>query len=103
MGGLNMPKESPHQVSRQSTDASRRDFLRASAATVLGAAAAATSRPANAVEPSQANIAVSELKADIPPHQAVAIPGVHGYAQRSLAAGETLQIRISADVPYRMS
>ncbi len=30
----------------------------------------------------------------IPPHDAIRLPGVHGYAQRSIVAGEALRVRI---------
>lgn len=81
-------------------DGSRRDFLRASAAGALGAATMHANRIA-AAEP--AGTTPTAASVPLPQHQGVDLPGVHGYAQKSLAAGEQLKIRISADVPYRLS
>src|SRR5215210_2492096 len=40
----------------------------------------------------------------IPKHLALLVPGVHAYPmEHSLAAGETLQLCVSASVPYSMS
>lgn len=39
----------------------------------------------------------------LPPHEAVRVPGVHGYAQRSVAAGQTLDFRVSSDTPYDLT
>ena len=36
-------------------------------------------------------------------HPAVALEGLHAYAQKSLDPGETLQLRVSATVPYEMT
>ena len=36
----------------------------------------------------------------IPPHRPVQLDGLHAYAQKSIAAGETLRFRISSTVPY---
>jgi N,N-dimethylformamidase len=38
--------------------------------------------------------------AAIPPHRALELSGLHAYAQKSIAAGETLRFRVSSTVPY---
>ncbi|MDP7106731.1 MAG: hypothetical protein QGH41_06610, partial [Roseibacillus sp.] len=37
---------------------------------------------------------------EIPPHQPVNLPGLHAYAQKSIAAGEEIEFRVSSSVPY---
>ena len=39
----------------------------------------------------------------IPAHEEIRVPGVHSYAQRSLAAGSAVEFRVSSDVPYELS
>ena len=38
-----------------------------------------------------------------PPHREVTVPGLHAYAQKSIAAGEDIAFRVSSEVPYRLS
>ncbi|MDF1859509.1 MAG: HEAT repeat domain-containing protein [Verrucomicrobiales bacterium] len=40
---------------------------------------------------------------EIPPHRPVALPGLHAYAQKSIAAGEEIEFRVSSSVPYKFS
>ena len=40
---------------------------------------------------------------DIPPHHAIPLPGLHAYAQKSIAAGEEIELRVSSAVPYDLS
>ena len=40
---------------------------------------------------------------DIPPHHAIELPGLHAYAQKSIAAGEEIEFRVSSAVPYGLS
>jgi len=40
---------------------------------------------------------------EIPPHQPVHLPGLHAYAQKSIAAGEEIEFRVSSSVPYDLS
>ena len=40
---------------------------------------------------------------EIPPHRAVDLPGLHAYAQKSIAAGEEVEFRVSSRVPYELS
>jgi hypothetical protein len=40
---------------------------------------------------------------DIPPHYAIDLPGLHAYAQKSIAAGEEIEFRVSSSVPYDLS
>ncbi len=39
----------------------------------------------------------------IPAHQPVTLPGLHAYAQKSIAAGEEIEFRVSSSVPYDLS
>ena len=39
----------------------------------------------------------------IPEHQPVNLPGLHAYAQKSIAAGEEIEFRVSSAVPYELS
>jgi N,N-dimethylformamidase len=89
------------EKSGQRADASRRDFLRGSAATVLGASVVCSGE-AVAAQPLEKGQSSPDPN-PLPQHKAVRLPGVHGYAEKSLAAGERLHLRISADVEYRLS
>ena len=40
---------------------------------------------------------------DIPPHHAITLPGLHAYAQKSIAAGEEIEFRVSSSVPYDLA
>ena len=40
---------------------------------------------------------------EIPSHQTVTVPGLHAYAQKSIAAGEEIEFRVSSSVPYTLS
>jgi N,N-dimethylformamidase len=42
-------------------------------------------------------------KEGIPPHHAMNLPGLHAYAQKSIAAGEEIEFRVSSSVPYDLS
>ncbi|MBT4227030.1 MAG: hypothetical protein HOD74_05610, partial [Verrucomicrobia bacterium] len=46
---------------------------------------------------------VSAPTEDIPPHHAIPLPGLHAYAQKSIAAGEEIELRVSSAVPYELS
>ena len=39
----------------------------------------------------------------IPPHRTVFLPGLHAYAQKSIAAGEEIAFRVSSVAPYDLS
>ena len=70
---------------------SRREFLKRTGATV-----AALNLPTRALPQPDAPA--------IPPHRALAVPGVHAYPlEHSVAAGETLDLCVSSSVPYRLS
>lgn len=45
----------------------------------------------------------SKASKTIPPHQPMTVPGVHGYAEQSVAAGEKITFNISGTVPYQLS
>ena len=36
---------------------------------------------------------------DIPPHHAIELPGLHAYAQKTIAAGEEIEFGVSSSVP----
>lgn len=38
----------------------------------------------------------------IPPHASIRVPGLHAYTQRSVRAGEDLDLRVSSDVAYEL-
>jgi putative membrane-bound dehydrogenase-like protein len=40
---------------------------------------------------------------EISAHQPVIVPGLHAYAQKSIAAGEEIEFRVSSSVPYDLS
>jgi N,N-dimethylformamidase len=40
---------------------------------------------------------------EIPAHLPVDLPGLHAYAQKSIAAGEEIEFRVSSSVPYELS
>ena len=72
----------------------RREFLQTTGAGLV--AASALRRSARAKAP--------EERPSIPPHRALAVPGVHAYPlAHSVAAGDTLELCVSASVPYRLS
>ena len=39
----------------------------------------------------------------IPPQRAIKLPGLHAYAQKSIAAGSEIEFRVSSSVPYELS
>jgi len=45
----------------------------------------------------------ADRQQEIPPHQPVNLPGLHAYAQKSIAAGEEIEFRVSSSVPYDLS
>jgi hypothetical protein len=48
-------------------------------------------------------VAICMAADSAPLPRALAVPGVHSYAQKIVAAGDTLQFRTSATVPYELS
>ena len=46
---------------------------------------------------------VSTTSSGIPQHHAITLPGLHAYAQKSIAAGEEIEFRVSSSVPYDLS
>jgi hypothetical protein len=71
---------------------SRRNFLKASA----GIAAGVSLRTSHAVGGESGQT----LDGSIPLQEATAFPGLHAYAQKSIAAGEDIIFRVSSSVPY---
>ncbi len=73
---------------------SRREFLRRAGATMAAAAAL----------PSSPRILAAPARAALPPHRALAVPGVHAYPlEHSVAPGDSLELCVSSSVPYRLS
>jgi len=78
---------------KNSRPLSRRDFLKRAGGGVAAAAAMKL--------PLRAQVATSP---GIPPHTPLDVPGVHAYPmEHSLAPGDTLELCVSASVPYRLS
>ena len=47
---------------------------------------------------------VSErIEREIPSHREIILPGLHAYAQKSIAAGETIEFRVSSSAPYELN
>ena len=46
---------------------------------------------------------INEYTSEIPAHKPVNLPGLHAYAQKSIAAGEEIEFRVSSNVPYTLS
>jgi hypothetical protein len=77
---------------------SRRGFLKTTGLGLAALSALDLSREAG-----QGEEAVPD-EPPIPPHRALAVPGVHVYPrEHSVAAGETLELCTSASVPYQLS
>lgn len=77
---------------------SRRGFLKTSGLGVVALSALDISREAGRAEDEAGQ------PPPIPPHRALAVPGVHAYPrEHSVAAGGTLELCIGASVPYRLS
>ena len=73
---------------------SRREFIRRTGVTVAAASALPLTPRALAMPAAPG----------LPPHHALAVPGVHAYPmEHSVAAGGTLELCVSASVPYRFS
>src|SRR5204862_914724 len=77
----------------------RREFLRVSAAGILGATGIGH-WGASVGEPTATHAGTGP--ADLPPHREIVIPGLHAYAERSVIAGDTIQFRVSSTEPYRL-
>lgn len=45
----------------------------------------------------------STVEPAIPEHQEISLPGLHAYAQKSIAAGEEIEFRVSSSVPYNLN
>jgi hypothetical protein len=79
----------------------RREFLKQTGAGV--ATAAALPVVTNLAQAAQRKTGVSPAQT-IPPHRALALAGVHAYAdQESVAAGSEIAFHVSSTVAYRIS
>lgn len=74
----------------------RREFLKRSGVGVAGLSFLPSKLVAS---PGNAN---PHAEGFLPPHTSLTVPGIHGYAEQSVAAGERIQFRISSTVPYRL-
>ena len=74
------------------TNTSRRNFLKVSA----GVAASMSMQGASAAR----EASDSDSGEKIPDQRAVAFPGLHAYAQKSIAAGSDIIFRVSSSIPY---
>ena len=79
------------------SDSDRRQFLKQTAAAAAGAGVLA---PWCMVAADQA---AADKAAPFPPHQPLVLPGLHAYAEKSVAAGQSVYFRISSAVPYRLA
>jgi hypothetical protein len=78
----------------------RRDFLRRTGISVAGVSTLSL----QPLTETRAAPAFSGAAAAIPPHRALDVPGVHAYPiEHSVAASETLELCVSASVPYSIS
>ena len=74
----------------------RRSFLKQSAA---GVASAST---LTALTPVQVSAASTD-SGQIPPHRELKIDGIHAYAEKTIAPGETIHFRVASSVPYELA
>jgi N,N-dimethylformamidase len=70
----------------------RRDFLKQSGVGLAGLSLFPTG-----------SWAAQSAERGIPPHRTSVVPGIHGYAEQSVSAGEPIRFRISSTVPHRLS
>ncbi|MEW4570726.1 LamG domain-containing protein [Tautonia sp. JC769] len=78
---------------------SRREFIVQSAAGLLGASAVGgTTGTAEGAIPRTALDSGA-----IPPHRPLDLPGLHAYAEKSIAAGDPIRFRVSSTVPFELS
>ncbi len=73
---------------------SRRQFLKLSAGLTAGLTLGG--------QPASGEGITDKERAVIPPHKPLALPGLHAYAQKSIAAGEAALFRVSSTVPYTL-
>ncbi len=76
------------------TTESRRQFLKLSAGLTAGLSLGGQSSGEGAIPDME--------RSGIPPHQSLALPGLHAYAQKSIAAGDEAVFRVSSSVPYKL-
>jgi len=73
----------------------RREFLKRGGAGVAGLSLLPSKLVASSPESSAS-------PKELPPHKSMVVPGIHGYAEQSVAAGETIHFQISSTVPHRL-
>lgn len=83
----------------------RRAFLRRSGLAAAAAAAGTLPQPGCATRPVPAPAATTTGSLPpFPPHLPLAVPGVHAYPlEHSVAAGDRLELCVSASVPYELT
>ena len=78
----------------------RRDFLKQTPPAVAAVSFLRTPSAASG-EPPRSPVDHETLT--LPPHRALRVPGVHAYAEKSVAAGEAIHFRVSSTAPYGLS
>ena len=56
-----------------------------------------------ASKPNATRLQDKRVNASLPAHRSINLPGLHAYAQKSIAAGEDIEFRVSSHVPYQLS
>ena len=59
--------------------------------------------PRRAAGADEEYIGAQQQPAAIPPHRRIELRGLHAYAEKSIAAGETIHFRTSSTVPCQLS
>ena len=80
----------------------RRDFLRQTTAGLAGVAMLGPGSLGAARADPSGEGPTPDVEA-IPPHRPMPLPGIHAYAEPSVAAGETLDLRASSTRPYTLT
>ena len=73
----------------------RRDFLK-----TAGSAAALSYIPQHRLTGQDTAPTPTREAIDRPPHRPISVPGLHAYSEKSLRAGDVLQLRVSSADPY---
>jgi len=80
----------------------RRRFLKQTAGVFAGAGLAQSTTPVLSRDDADARSS-NQPGDSIPPHRSLKLTGLHAYAEKSIAAGDTLHLRTSSSVPYKLS
>jgi N,N-dimethylformamidase len=88
-------------MSEEQGPSGRRSFLKQCAGAVAGASALLAGDARKGAD--HKDISSQQQTAALPPHRRIDLGGVHAYAEKSVAAGETIHFRTSSTVPYQLS